>query len=192
MRNKTIGRAADVTTHGVNRSAAHLAPRNSRSKVARLKGLSYWSGELLVGVNSGQPETVSRSKVVARPSTMAFNEWRRSKGFQARTRRRKTLSAALGTGAGMHDEGVAHPEGVPIVWTFWDFVVLRMDSQDFRLGFANGTSGNIQSGFAKLSRKEEKKNEMAKTPLDIVENPSCTFGDRGPSCFPWSLASLHW
>lgn len=101
---EAVGWAADVTTDGVDGSSANLTSRDSRSKVARFEGFRHWFGELLVGVNSGQPETVGGSKVVAGTSTVAFNEWRRSEGFQARTWRRKTLSATLGTGAGVHNE----------------------------------------------------------------------------------------
>jgi len=102
--NEAVSWAADVTTDRVNSSSAHLTSRDSRSKVARFEGFRHWFGELLVGVNSGQPETVGGSKVVASTSTVAFNEWRRSEGFQAGAWRRKTLSATLGTGAGVHNE----------------------------------------------------------------------------------------
>jgi hypothetical protein len=74
--NEAVGWAADVTTDGVDGSSAYLTSRDSRSKVARFEGFRHWFGELLVGVNSGQPETVSGSKVVASTSTVAFNEWR--------------------------------------------------------------------------------------------------------------------
>jgi len=83
--NEAVSWAADVTTDRVNSSSAHLTSRDSRSKVSRFEGFRHWFGELLVGVNSGQPETVGGSKVVASTSTVAFNEWRRSEGFQART-----------------------------------------------------------------------------------------------------------
>lgn len=83
--NEAVSWAADVTTDRVNSSSAYLTSRDSRSKVARFEGFRHWFGELLVGVNSGQPETVGGSKVVASTSTVAFNEWRRSEGFQART-----------------------------------------------------------------------------------------------------------
>lgn len=140
---KIVSWAADVTTDGVDGSSANLTSRDSASEVAALEGFANWFSELLVGVDSGQPEAVSGSKVVASTSAVAFDEWRTSEGFQTRTWRTKTLSATLGTGTGVHDEGVTHPEGVPVGWAFWDFIILRVDSHDFRFGFADGASRDV-------------------------------------------------
>lgn len=73
---KTVAWAGDVSVTRVNASSTDLASRDSASEVTRFEGSSNWVSELFVGLNSGQPETVSIGKVVASASAVAFNEWR--------------------------------------------------------------------------------------------------------------------
>jgi len=82
LRAESVSWTADVTTDGVNSSSTDLTSGDSASKVTALKSFTNWFSELLVGVDSGQPETVSRSKVVTSTSAVTFNEWRTSESFQ--------------------------------------------------------------------------------------------------------------
>ena len=57
--------------------------------------------EHLASLDSGEPEAVSIGVVVAGPTAVALDEWRTSKLFQARPRRRKGLARTFGAGAGV-------------------------------------------------------------------------------------------
>lgn len=73
----------------------HLAATDLLTEVARLQRLRYRFAELLLTVDRRQPEAERRRVIIARSSSVALDERRRTELFQARTGRVQRLSRAI-------------------------------------------------------------------------------------------------
>lgn len=94
---------------------ADLAAADVCAQLPGLQGGRRGLLEHLTPLDRGQPEAVSVGVVVARPAAVALDEWCAAELLQTRAGGRQGLAGAFSAGAGVHDEGVANPEGGPAI-----------------------------------------------------------------------------